>query len=190
MTPTPASRTRAPWWVLPAVFAAGLCGALLSRGMAPAAAPAVVAAAGGTAATPAAPIQGPAQADHLSLQGVVVLDGQPLLALLRDASTGTVRVARDGDALGPGLVVRGIETERVTLAHAGGTLALSMAPVPPPSAVPAPRVPPAAMPQAAGSPSGGAPASDIAALPPLPEGQNGNAAFRAAIEERLAALRR
>jgi len=179
-----------PWWVLPAVFAAGAVGALLARWTFPA--PLVETA---TAIAPAqglAALQAPSQAapapaasarpasPAVEMSGVVLIEGRPALALVAvDGAPATLR--RPGDALGHGTVLLRVAAEGLVLSdgprerHVRLTGPVTVvADAPQPAAL-------AAMPPPPGT----------FALPALDEpAGSGNAAFRAAIEERVRALRR
>ena len=193
----PAAKVAVPWWVLPAIVLSGLTGALMARWIdasapPPPAAPQATAPAAALAAAsaiPLAPASAPAPpaaaaAADWSLSGVLMVDGRPAMALV-SVGRAPAALLRAGDRLSATAVLASIEANaiwvqdgalrtRVPMSGAWATTARTLAPALPPDAASTPRV-------AAGA---------AVATPPAETPGTGNAAFRAAVEEKLKAMNR
>lgn len=183
-----------PWWVLPAIVLSGLVGALMARWIdapapQPPVAPQVAAPAAVVNLAPAMPVASAAAPRaaapaELALSGVLMVDGRPAMALVSvgRAPAGLLRV---GDRLTATAVLASIEANAIwvqdgtvrTRVPVSGSLAAT-------ARSPAPMVPSEA---AAGTRV--ATGASVAPLPAEAPGA-GNAAFRAAVEEKLKAMNR
>lgn len=198
-SPASPPRTPVPWWVLPAIVLSGLVGALMTRWMdtpPPAQAPAV--AVDGPAAArvalaappPAAPPQLPPESKSpaappsgtIELSGVLMVAGQPAMALV-SVGGGPAVLARPGDRITATAVVVGIEASAMQVRDGGRVARIEV------SAMPARIAPPAQRPVSPAPPD----AAAAAGVAPAPAGDapgSGNAAFRAAIEDKVRSMNR
>lgn len=198
------ARAPVPWWVLPAIVLAGFVGALMARWVdrpsasvaaesAGASSAASAASAGRPvavqtlepprlAAPPAASLS-PAVAARVALSGVLMVDGRPAMALVSVAGAPAVLV-RPGDRVTASAVVSGIEANAMLLREGEqvSRIEVTAGPV----TVAAAPLPPAATP----APQGAAPMAGAAAPPAGDAPGSGNAAFRAAIEDKVRSMNR
>ncbi len=185
-----------PWWVLPAIVLSGFVGALMARwvdGPTTAPAPAAVATRADappttqpdsrpTATAPAATAIPASPAARVELSGVLMVDGRPAMALVSVAGAPAVLV-RQGDRVTTTAVVAGIETSAMLLRDGDRVSRIEVTAAPTRIAAaplqPTVTAPPAPVPAAGVAPAlaGDAPGS-------------GNAAFRAAIEDKVRSMNR
>ena len=186
------ARATVPWWVLPAIVLSGFVGALMSRwvdgppaALAPAAAvtvaspppnpqPAVL--------SPPLPALPAAPAARVELSGVLMVDGRPAMALVSVAGAPAVLV-RQGDRVTATAAVAGIETNAMLLRDGDRVSRIEVTASPVRRAV-APMQPGLAAPVAV------APAAGVAPAPSGDAPGSGNAAFRAAIEDKIRSMNR
>jgi hypothetical protein len=186
------ARAAVPWWVLPAIVLSGFVGALMARWVdGPTAAPAPAAVT--TVASPPPNLQPavsspstlavpPAPAARVELSGVLMVDGRPAMALVSVAGAPAVLV-RQGDRVTATAAVAGIETHAILLRDGDRVSRIEVAASPIRIAV-APLQPAVAAPTVA------APAAGVAPPPAGDAPGSGNAAFRAAIEDKIRSMNR
>lgn len=186
------ARSAVPWWVLPAIVLSGFVGALMARwvdGPPAAPAPAAVATAASlppslqpAASSPAVSSVPAAPAARVELSGVLMVDGQPAMALVSVAGAPAVLV-RQGDRVTATAAVAGIETNAMLLRDGDRVSRIEVTAAPT-------RIAAAPLQSTVAAPTVAAPAAGVAPAPAGDAPGSGNAAFRAAIEDKIRSMNR
>lgn len=201
-------RTPVPWWVLPAIVLSGLVGALMARWMEGPPPPVAQAPAIGVEGSaqaratlpsplPSAPPMSPPDAKTppagavpaplsgaIELSGMLMVAGQPAMALVGVGGAPAVLV-RPGDRITATAVVVSIEASAMQVRDGGRVSRIEVSSAP--SRIAAAPLRPVATAPADAMP---APAAGVAPAPAEDAPGSGNAAFRAAIEDKVRAMGR